>query len=166
MDAAPVLVFKNRTRHPLPVGPLVVVAGSVVVVVVASGVVVVPSGVVVVASGVVVVASGDVVVNSGVVVVALGVVVVASGSTTTTEPATTTTAPTGKVTGTVFEDKDRDSVQDPGEPGFPDVNVTITLSTGEIITVMTDANGMYSEVVPIGNTRFHQQEQQPASGQN
>jgi hypothetical protein len=44
------------------------------------------------------------------------------------------------ITGTVFNDLDRDGVQDPGEPGLPNVNLAIY---HRAVTTTTDADGNY-----------------------
>jgi uncharacterized repeat protein (TIGR01451 family) len=62
--------------------------------------------------------------------------------------AQTTIAVPQSISGVVFRDIDRDNVQDAGEPGLPDI--TITLSGTDVLgaavnrTVQTDANGAYS----------------------
>ena len=58
--------------------------------------------------------------------------------------------PTGKIVGIVFEDTNGNGVQDPGEPGIPNVSVEITDSSGSKQTVITSATGMYSATVPTG----------------
>ncbi|MCK1166175.1 carboxypeptidase regulatory-like domain-containing protein, partial [Streptococcus uberis] len=44
---------------------------------------------------------------------------------------------------TVWEDSNKDGVQDSGEPGIPDVIVTLTNPDGTTVTTSTDANGHY-----------------------
>jgi fimbrial isopeptide formation D2 family protein len=60
-------------------------------------------------------------------------------------------APTkGDVTGLVFRDTNGNGQQDAGEPGLPNVQVTVT-TTGFTQTVTTDASGRYTAVgVPVG----------------
>nr|WP_241427146.1 SdrD B-like domain-containing protein [Macrococcus armenti] len=48
-----------------------------------------------------------------------------------------------KVGDTVWEDTNKDGVQDEGEPGIPGVEVTITYPDGTTETVVTDENGYY-----------------------
>ncbi len=67
----------------------------------------------------------------------------------TTAPApssTTTTVPKAchKVSGVVWVDTNRDGVQDPDEAFIADAQVTITSSSGAVITVTTNASGEYS----------------------
>jgi hypothetical protein len=59
---------------------------------------------------------------------------------------------TGKVSGIVFFDVNGNGKQDDGEPGIPNVDVVITDSTGDVITLTTDGTGMYMAEVPIGST--------------
>ena len=47
--------------------------------------------------------------------------------------------PTGKVKGVVFEDVNRDGVQDNGKPGIEGVDVVITDSLGTMQTLTTDS---------------------------
>ena len=57
----------------------------------------------------------------------------------------------GGVTGTIFLDSNGNGSQDPGEPGLPGVQVTITPATGPAITVVTGPNGVYTApTVPAG----------------
>ncbi len=60
------------------------------------------------------------------------------------------TPTTGNLTGTVFRDDNGNGAQDVGEPGLPNVEVTVT--NGSFAqTVTTDVNGQYTAVgVPIG----------------
>jgi len=59
--------------------------------------------------------------------------------------------PLGSIGDTIWVDADNDGVQDPGEPGIPNVDVSITpppdvdigAGPGQPITVTTDANGKY-----------------------
>ena len=53
-------------------------------------------------------------------------------------------AQTGDIGDFVWYDTDGDGEQDTGEPGIPSVVVSLTLSSGSIITTETDANGIYS----------------------
>lgn len=59
------------------------------------------------------------------------------------QPVSPTTT-TGSVTGLVFLDLDSNGVRDAAEPGIPGVSVLLTTSTGQVITGVTDANGVYS----------------------
>ena len=52
--------------------------------------------------------------------------------------------------GVVFEDTNGDGDQDGGEPGIPGVEVALTDRFGSVQTLTTDANGLYSAVVPAG----------------
>ena len=65
------------------------------------------------------------------------------------------------VTGHVFLDSNGDGVQNPGEPDLPNVTVTITDSTAVVQTVVTDALGNYSVVVPAGNTSLNPDQTDP-----
>ncbi|HFQ62503.1 MAG TPA: hypothetical protein ENK39_09440, partial [Epsilonproteobacteria bacterium] len=56
------------------------------------------------------------------------------------------------IAGTVYEDTDGNGVQDAGEPGIPNVTVTITDRFGEEQNLTTDANGNYAANVPAGDT--------------
>ncbi|MCK1166264.1 carboxypeptidase regulatory-like domain-containing protein, partial [Streptococcus uberis] len=44
---------------------------------------------------------------------------------------------------TVWEDTNKDGIQDAGEPGIPGVTVTLTNPDGTTVTTTTDANGHY-----------------------
>ena len=56
----------------------------------------------------------------------------------------------GKLKGVVFKDENRNSMQDPGEPGISEVDVVVTDSLGETLTLTTDDDGMYMAELPIG----------------
>jgi hypothetical protein len=58
------------------------------------------------------------------------------------------------VCGTVFNDVNHDGIQQPGEPGLPGVEVTVTDSTTHTTTpVFTDVNGFYQTPEPlVGDT--------------
>ena len=61
--------------------------------------------------------------------------------------------PAGTVTGIVFNDKNGNGIQDPGEEGLPGISVSIIDSnTGQVIaTTITDENGNYTfDNVPTG----------------
>jgi len=58
----------------------------------------------------------------------------------------------GTLEGHVYFDVNGDGQQDAGEPDMPNVDVIITTSTGQIITVTTDANGNWSILTSVGNT--------------
>ena len=79
-----------------------------------------------------------------------------SDSPTVTPTAGPTAAPTptpfGKIKGTIFEDTNKNGVQDPGEPPLVGVVVVITDSNGEKSTLTTDGTGMYMTEVPAGPT--------------
>jgi len=59
------------------------------------------------------------------------------------EPKTVTPTLTGSVCGIVFEDVNRDGVQQVGEPGIENITVTATDINGNLLTGTTDANGDY-----------------------
>lgn len=50
----------------------------------------------------------------------------------------------GTVTGVVFLDSNQNGVRDAGEPGLPGVQVLLTTSTGQVLTGVTDTDGVYS----------------------
>jgi protocatechuate 3,4-dioxygenase beta subunit len=54
------------------------------------------------------------------------------------------------LSGKVFDDKNHDGIQDPGEPGIPGTSIVITDSTGDTITLTTGPDGSYSTVVAPG----------------
>lgn len=54
------------------------------------------------------------------------------------------------LTGTVYEDTDRDGTQDAGETGIAGVNVTLTDKNGDSVVLTTDATGGYSTNVLSG----------------
>ena len=58
----------------------------------------------------------------------------------------------GSVSGRVFNDVNGNGVQDPGEPGFANVSVTVTDPHGSVRTLATDTNGDYATSVPIGTS--------------
>jgi len=58
----------------------------------------------------------------------------------------------GDLSGTLYDDLNNSGDQDPGEPGFENVDIIITTSVGETITVITDANGEWNSTVPVGLT--------------
>ncbi|MEK7952019.1 SdrD B-like domain-containing protein [Luteolibacter soli] len=58
----------------------------------------------------------------------------------------------GSVSGRVYADTNGDGDLDAGEPGIGGVEVRITTSTGQILTVFTLANGNWSAPVPPGQT--------------
>ncbi|MFK7957536.1 MAG: beta strand repeat-containing protein [Lysobacterales bacterium] len=60
--------------------------------------------------------------------------------------------PNGTVTGVIYQDTNGNGMQDPGEPGIPDVEVVITDSVGGTQTVTTDGSGGYAASVPPGDT--------------
>ncbi len=58
----------------------------------------------------------------------------------------------GNITGKVFEDTNGNGTQQAGEPNLENVQVTITPASGAPITVLTDANGVYTALnLPVGN---------------
>ena len=75
-----------------------------------------------------------------------------TASPTKSPTAAPTPKPTGTVTGTVFKDVNNNGEQDPGEPGIPNVDVVITDSNNDKLTLTTDSNGEYSAKVPVGST--------------
>ncbi len=83
----------------------------------------------------------------------------------TAEPVAVTTPPTalatnsptptplGGIRGTVFEDRNNNGVQDPGEPGIEGVSVANVDSAGRPFTLTTDVNGKYfQQGVHVGST--------------
>ncbi len=58
----------------------------------------------------------------------------------------------GTITGRVFNDYNGNGIQNAGEPGIAGVEVTITPATGSPFTLLTDANGNYNALVPLGST--------------
>ena len=61
--------------------------------------------------------------------------------------------PPSRVEGTIYIDNDGDGIYSSTvDTALPDITVTITDSNGTTYTVMTDANGYYSQTVPAGNT--------------
>jgi hypothetical protein len=64
-------------------------------------------------------------------------------------------ADAGKVEGVVYEDTNGNGQQDPGEPGIAGVEIEVTDSAGNTQTVITNANGEYSAVVPAGDTTLN-----------
>ncbi|WP_461509494.1 beta strand repeat-containing protein, partial [Rhodopirellula baltica] len=63
--------------------------------------------------------------------------------------------PPGTVAGVVFNDIDGDGVQDAGELGIPNIDVEITDSFGNTVTVTTDGSGNYTLDVVPGNTTIN-----------
>ena len=57
----------------------------------------------------------------------------------------------GTVTGVIYEDTNGNGTQDAGELGIADVTVEITDGQGDLYTVVTDANGVYTAVVSEGD---------------
>ncbi|TAE49344.1 MAG: tandem-95 repeat protein, partial [Bacteroidetes bacterium] len=58
----------------------------------------------------------------------------------------------GNISGTVFEDTNGNGVLDAGEPRLENVQVTITPATGAPVTVVTNAQGVYTALnLPTGN---------------
>jgi hypothetical protein len=72
----------------------------------------------------------------------------------TSVPTLESVVPMGKLEGIVFQDSNRDGVQDTDEPGIAQVEVVVTDSIGETITLTTNADGVYSANVPIGSTKI------------
>ena len=70
----------------------------------------------------------------------VGTVVPAGGEGTTNNGF----VPTGSIGDTVFNDTDGDGVQDPGEPGIPGVTITVTNGDGDVTTVVTGPDGVYT----------------------
>ena len=54
------------------------------------------------------------------------------------------------LSGKVFNDKNHDGIQDPGEPGVPGATITVTDSTGDTVTLTTGSDGSYSTQVAPG----------------
>ncbi len=62
------------------------------------------------------------------------------------------TQSTGTIGDTVYRDNNSDGTQNQGEPGIPNVVVTLTRPGAENLTTTTDANGRYSfPNIPTGN---------------
>lgn len=59
---------------------------------------------------------------------------------------------TGKIKGVVFQDVNGNGSQDGDEAGIEGVDVVVTDSLGESITLTTDETGMYTAEVPVGAT--------------
>jgi len=64
----------------------------------------------------------------------------------------TTNSSCGQVAGIVYIDKNNNGVYDAGDTPLPGVDVVITDSGGNVLTVTTDGSGFYSAIVPSGNT--------------
>ena len=58
----------------------------------------------------------------------------------------------GDLNGHLYYDIDGNGAQDVGEPNLPNVDVTLNLSVGISLTLVTDANGDWSATVPEGTT--------------
>ncbi len=65
------------------------------------------------------------------------------------------------VTGHLYVDTNGNHTQDPGEPDLVNVNVVITDALGVIRTVVTNASGNWSVVVPAGSTTANVDETDP-----
>ena len=65
------------------------------------------------------------------------------------------------VIGHVYLDSNGNGVQDGGEPDVPNLTVEITNSNGDLLTVVTDANGDYIASVPSGTTQVKLDESDP-----
>ena len=53
--------------------------------------------------------------------------------------------PTGSIGDRVWNDFDRDGIQDPGEPGVPGVTISVRNEAGAVVaTAVTDVNGIYT----------------------
>lgn len=65
------------------------------------------------------------------------------------------------VIGRVYEDTNGNGVQDVGESGVANLNVEITDSSGDLIVVVTDANGDYSANVAPGTTQVNLDQTDP-----
>ena len=59
---------------------------------------------------------------------------------------------TGKVKGTMFEDRNGNGRKEPNKPGIAGVDIVITDSTGKSQTVITDNSSMYMATVSVGPT--------------
>ncbi|WP_127846289.1 T9SS type B sorting domain-containing protein, partial [Psychroflexus aestuariivivens] len=58
----------------------------------------------------------------------------------------------GNVMGHVYFDINGDGEQDFDEPNMPNVDVDITTSLGDVVTVETNVNGDWNQTVPVGST--------------
>ena len=65
------------------------------------------------------------------------------------------------VSGHLYLDENGDGVQDEGEPNLADVDVIITDSNGDMVTVTSDVNGDWSAPVPPGTTTADVDENDP-----
>ena len=65
------------------------------------------------------------------------------------------------VSGHLYLDENGDGVQDEGEPNLADVDVIITDSNGDMVTVTSDENGDWSAPVPPGTTTADVDENDP-----
>ncbi len=68
---------------------------------------------------------------------------------------------TGQLTGNVYEDINGNGTQDPGEEGIPNVEVIVTDSNGNSQSVTTNQNGLFSAIVPEGETNYLINENDP-----
>ncbi|WP_124981883.1 Calx-beta domain-containing protein, partial [Nonlabens xiamenensis] len=68
------------------------------------------------------------------------------------DPTVTVLNANGILSGVVFNDANGNGVQDAAEMGIPNVDVEITASDSSTQTVITDANGNWTVVVPAGLT--------------
>jgi len=101
-------------------------------------------------------------IEAGATIITIDLTSLPAGSTITTENPTTViveagkanqagkdgfkpAATIGRVIGSVFEDTNGNSVQDAGEPAYAGARVTITDTNGNSVTVITDAQGNYSQ---------------------
>lgn len=66
-----------------------------------------------------------------------------------------------EVFGVVFNDINANGSQDAGELSLENIDVIITLSNGDQITIVTDANGNYEARVPVGTTTIEVDEDDP-----
>ena len=57
-----------------------------------------------------------------------------------------------RVEGTVYIDRNRDGLLEPGDSVLPNVLVTVTTATGGIYRIRTDENGFFQQAVPPGET--------------
>jgi large repetitive protein len=69
--------------------------------------------------------------------------------------------PPATVTGHLYIDSNGDGDQDGGEPNLPNVNVIITTSLGNTLTVSTDSSGNWTASVPPGLTSANVDETDP-----
>ena len=61
----------------------------------------------------------------------------------------------GVINGLVYFDTNGNGTQDSGEPGIPNVDIILTDSNGNLVTVITGSNGEWTANVPAGSTSIN-----------